>query len=134
MADDATIRTGLKTRLETITGLSVYKFVPGQINVPAAIVQRRRTAYDATMADGSDDWEYVATLLCSWADPEVAQAKMSTFLARTGATSVKAAIEGDATLGGVVDFAHVREAGEEEIRQYNEISYLAVNFVIEVTA
>jgi hypothetical protein len=133
LANDSAIRSGLKTRLETISGLTVYKFVPGQINVPAAIVQRRRTGFDAVMAAGADDWEYVATLLVGWADPEVAQATMSDFLARTGATSVKAAIEGDETLGAVVDFAHVREAGEEEIRQYNDIPYLAVDFTIEVT-
>lgn len=134
MADDATIRTGLKTRLDTITGLSVYKFVPGQINAPAAIIQRRRTNFDATMADGADDWEYVVTMLCSWADPNLAQTKMSGYLARTGSTSVKAAIETDETLGGAVDFAHVREALEEEIRQYNEISYLSVDFIIAITA
>lgn len=133
MADDADIRTGLKTRLDTITGLSVYKWVPGQINTPAAMIQRRRTEYDKTMADGSDDWEYLVTVLVSWADPEVAQAAMSEYLARTGTKSIKAAIEADDTLGGVVDFAHVREAGEEEIRAVNEISYLAVDFTIGVT-
>lgn len=134
MANDASIRTALKSALDDIAGLTVYKHVPGQVNVPAAMIQRRRTEYDKTMADGSDDWEYVVTVLVSWADPEVAQAAMSTYLARTGATSIKATVESDATLGGVVDFAHVREAGEEQIRAVNEIEYLAVDFVIGVTA
>lgn len=134
MANDAAIRTGLKTRLETITGLSVYKFVPAQINVPAAVISRRSTRFDATMADGSDDWEYVVTVLVGWAEQEVGQAAMSGYLARTGSTSIKAAIETDESLGGAVDFAHVREAGEEEIRQYNEIPYLSVDFIIAITA
>lgn len=134
MANDAAIRAGLVTRLETIAGLTATPFLPKRINAPAAAVQRRQTRYDATMADGSDDWEYVITVFVAWNESEIAQTAMSNYLARTGATSIKAAIEAEDTLGGVVDFTRVREAGEEQIRTAGEIEYLAVDFILDITA
>jgi hypothetical protein len=142
-AGDMAIRNGLKTRLLTIPTLTAYNHVPGQMNTPAACVSRARTAYDATMADGSDDSEYIVTVFVPYADPDLAQQLMSVYLARTGANSVKACIEGDVrlggalpgdqTLGGVVDFAIVKEAGEDEIRMVNGFEHLAVDFKIDVT-
>jgi len=134
MASDAQIRDGLVTRLQTISGLTGYDHVPGQVNVPAATVSRRLTRFDSVMARGADDFEYVVRVLVSNADPKLAQEAMSLYLAGSGASSIKAAIEGDQTLGGVVDFARVREAGEEGITQVGEVDYLAVDFVVEVCA
>lgn len=133
MANDAAIRDGLVVRLQAITGLSAYDHVPGQVNTPAAIVSRRLSRFDAVMADGADDYEYVITVLIPYAEPSLAQAAMSEYLARTGTKSIKAAVEGDRTLAGVVHFARVREAGEEEIREVNANPHLAVDFVVEVT-
>jgi hypothetical protein len=134
VASDVSIRDGLATRLATITGLTAYDHVPGQINAPAATVSRRVTRFDSVMARGADDFEYVVRVLVSNADPKVAQEQMSEYLAGSGGKSIKAAIEGDQTLGGVVDFARVREANEEGIAQVGEVDYLAVDFVVEVTA
>lgn len=133
MADDIDIRNGLKTRLATISGLTPYAHIPGQMNTPAATVARRRTKFDAVMADGADDWEYVVTVFIPYNEPELAQTLMSDYVARTGAESIKAAIEAEETLGGVVDFAHVREAAEDEIRQVGGVAHLAVDFFIEIT-
>lgn len=136
MASDREIREGLKARMETIPGVTGYTRVPGQVNVPAAIVQRRVTRYDSTMARGSDDFEYVVTVVVSWADTTVAQDAMSAYLDTADDRSVKAAIEGDQDLGGVVHFARVREAGEELVRTYGNggAEYLTVDFMIEITA
>lgn len=134
MASDAQIRDGLVARLQTITGLTAYDHVPGQVNAPAATVSRRLTMFDSTMARGSDDFEYVVRVMVSNADPKVAQEAMSLYLDTGAAKSIKAAIEGDQTLGGLVHFARVREAGEEGIAPVGEVEYLSVDFVIEVTA
>lgn len=135
MADDIDIRNGLKTRLLTIPSLAAYNHIPGaMITSPAAAcVSRRGTKFDVVMGDGADDWEYAVTVFIPYTDPELAQAQMSDYVKRTGPTSIKAAIEGEKTLGGVVDFAHVREALEEEIRQVGGVPHLAVEFVIEIT-
>lgn len=135
MASDKTIRAGLVARLDTIDGLTGYDHVPGRVNLPAAVVQRRRTAFDATMARGSDDFEYFVTVMVPWADPEVAQGLMSAYLDTADDKSIKAAIEGGGgDLNDAVDFVRVREAGEEEIREVAGIQVLAVDFTVEATA
>jgi hypothetical protein len=131
---DSAIRRGLAQRLRTIEGLEAYTFITSRPNVPAAMVSRRHTAYDATMARGSDDFEYLITMAVSWADPEVAQESMSRYLDTAGDLSVKAAVEAEDTLGGVVDFARVVEAREELIREFGDTPYLTVEIVVEVTA
>lgn len=134
MASDTSIRDGIVTRLQTIAGLTAYDHIPGHVNVPAATVSRRVTRFDSVMARGADDFEYVVRVLVSNADPKLAQEQMSEYLAGSGAKSIKAAIEGDQTLAGVVDFARVREAAEEGITHVGDVDYMAVDFVVEVTA
>ena len=134
MASDTSIREGLATRLATISGLTAYDHIPGQINPPAATISRRLTQFDSVMARGADDFEYVVRVLVPNADPKLAQKTMSDYLAGSGAKSIKAAIEGDQTLGGVADFARVREANEEGITQVGEVDYMAVDFIVEVCA
>jgi ABC-type sugar transport system substrate-binding protein len=134
VASDVSIRDGLAVRLATITGLTAYDHIPGQINAPAATISRRVTRFDSVMARGSDDFEYVVRVYVANADPKLAQEQMSEYLAGSGAKSVYAAIDDDGTLGGVADFARVREAGEEGITPVGEVDYLAVDFVVEVCA
>lgn len=135
MASDKTIRDELVTRLRTVDGLTGYDHVPGRVNLPAAVVQRRRTAFDATMARGSDDFEYFVTVMVPWADMDLAQELMSAYLDTASDKSIKAAVEGGGgNLGGSVDWVRVREAGEEEIREVAGIQVLAVDFTVEATA
>ena len=137
MASDASIRDGLVTRLQTIAGLTAYDHIPGHVNAPAATVSRRLLRFDSVMARGADDFEYVVRVLVPNADPKLAQEQMSEYLAGStaeNAKSIKGAIEAGPTLGGVADFARVREANEEGNTQVGEVDYMAVDFVIEVTA
>lgn len=134
MASDADIRDGIVTRLSTIAGLTAYDHVPGDANLPAAMVSRRVTRFDSVMGRGADDFEYVVTVAVSWADRKLAQEEMSLYLAGSGAKSIYAAIDGDQTLGGVADFARVREAGEEEARDMAGVLCMTVDFICEVTA
>lgn len=134
MATDVAIRNGLADALDAIPGLTAYGHIPSRANLPAALVARRVTRFDSTMARGADDFEFVITVCVPFADPLVAQDTMSAFLATDGPDSVKATIESDQTLGGVVDFARVREAGEEQIRDFAGVPCMAVEFTVEVTA
>ncbi len=134
MASVSAIRDGLKTRLATISGLAAYDTVPGQINPPAAVVTRRRTAFDATMARGSDDLTFVVLLFVSFAEHHTAQEDLDAYLAGSGAASVKAAVEVDPSLGGTCDFARVAAAEADRVVTYAGVDYLAVEFIVEVTA
>ena len=57
MATLTGIRDGLKTNLETISGLTAYEYVPDWIEPPIALVAPLNSLnYDSTMARGSDTY------------------------------------------------------------------------------
>lgn len=99
------IMDGLEARLATISGLRVSDVSPGQISPPCAIVGVPAiTSYHATFGSGRmtlDD--LTVTVLVSAAIDRVGQKKLAGYANPTGSTSIKAAVEGDKTLGGVVD-------------------------------
>ena len=103
MASLSSIRSGLSTRLATISGLSVYSYVPDSIEPPTAVV-----------------------------DAELSQDSLDEFLAGSGSSSIKQAIEGDSTLGGVVSSARVVEASNYGVYTINSIDYLGVEFNVEI--
>lgn len=134
-ASYSTVRDALKTALDTIDGLTVYATANSTVNPPAAVVLPGDPviSFDSTMARGADDMLFVVRLLVGQQTDYAAQDKIDAYLAGTGPSSVKAAVDGN--LGGVVDFARVSQA-----RNYGEFEhpdghvYLGVEFVIEVTA
>lgn len=98
----ARIRTGLGT--DIIAGRT-YAYGIDSPNPPAAIVLPSNgdfVDYDVTFDDGQDDFELVVKVLMGSADDRTGQAQLLAYLARTGSTSLRQAIYGDSTLGGVV--------------------------------
>ena len=136
MALLTSIRDGLKTNLETISGLTAYEYVPDWIEPPIALVAPINSLnYDSTMARGADTYEIPVIVYISRVDAQLSQDTVDGYLASTGATSVKAAIESDPTLGGAAMSVRVVSAtdyGEYEVTQGT--SFLGVTFNIEVIA
>lgn len=136
MALLTSIRDGLKTNLETISGLTAYEYVPDWIEPPIALVAPINSLnYDSTMARGADTYEIPVIVYISRVDAQLSQDTVDGYLASSGATSVKAAIESDPTLGGAAMSVRVVSAtdyGEYEVTQGT--SFLGVTFNIEVIA
>ncbi|MAW27007.1 MAG: hypothetical protein CL498_03330 [Actinobacteria bacterium] len=133
MASLSSIRSGLSTRLATISGLSVYSYVPDSIEPPTAVVGVMSSVdYDSTMSRGSDSYEIPLYLYVSRVDAELSQDSLDEFLAGSGSSSIKQAIEGDSTLGGVVSSARVVEASNYGVYTINSIDYLGVEFSVEI--
>jgi len=134
MATFSAIRSGLKTRLETISGLMVYDYVPDFIDPPTVLIAPFNTLnFDSTMQRGSDTYEIPIILYVSKVDAETGQDNLDSFLAASGSNSVKAAIEADTTLGGAAMSVRVINAtgyGEYEVTQGT--SFLGVTFNVEV--
>lgn len=98
------IMLGIETRLKTISGLRVTEYVPDQITPPAAIVGVPEIPeYRTTMGRGRFTLEPTVTVLVSAAYDRAGQLKLASYANVTGASSIPAAIEGDRTLGGVVE-------------------------------
>lgn len=134
MTSVTAIKDGLATRLATITGLRVHATPPGTIHPPAAVIRRAQTRYDSTMARGSDDHSFVITVFVSLASDAYAQDALDAYLATSGSSSIKAAIEGEDTLGSTVHFTRVASAEEDRTVEYNGVVYVAADWIVEVTA
>jgi hypothetical protein len=136
MATLTSIRSGLKTRLETISGLDVYDYVPDWFEPPMALIMPPEIIdYDVTMSRGADRYEIPVVLYVTKIDAETSQDDLDSYLASSGSTSVKAAVEGDGTLGGAAMDTRVISAGDYggyEISQGT--TYLGVTFTVEVIA
>jgi hypothetical protein len=134
------IRDGLADRLRTIQGLRVYDTYSPSINPPAAVVVPAPgdfLEYDQAMG-GVDTVNLVIGLFVSKAIDRVAQEKLDAYLANTGPLSIKAAVDGDVDLGGIVHFAVVTSARNYGIKIFGEgeaaTPYLGCEFTVTVGA
>jgi hypothetical protein len=108
----AQVRDGLEARLDTIDGLRVYDYVPGNTNFPAAAI------YPPTHADYRDDLgagSYTSQWVVMLFVPAVSdrqQLDLYALLDRTGTRSIFSAVEADRTLGGLNVDARVVSADD----------------------
>lgn len=134
MSTISQIRTALQTRLATISGLDVYDTVPGTINPPAAIVQRRSGPHPDTLGASRVSYTMQVTVLLGLADDQAAQNALDGYLSPTGADSILAAVDADETLGGKVDYALVVDVEQDAIMEFAGMKMLGAHVVVEVGA
>ena len=127
--------TPCKHLLANISSLIVFGYVPDSIEPPTAVVGVvDNIEYDSTMARGADTYNIPVFLYVSRIDAEDSQDTLDAYLASTGASSVKAQVESDITLGGQAQSVRVVEADNYGVYTINNIDYLGVEFMIEVIA
>lgn len=106
--DFANIRAGLATRVDTISGIRSNAYIKGNIVPPCAEVEPGPIDYDAAMARGGDDIVFTVRVMVGEPTDIGAQKKLDAYMAGSGSSSVKAAIEGDRTLAGAAGDVRVR--------------------------
>ena len=104
------IRAGLGTALDTITGLRVFDYVPDNAPTPAAIVGPLDIKYGAAMQDGLHNMTTNVTIFDGRMSDRTSQDRIDAYVNPSGASSVKAAIEADTTLGGACQTLQVTMA------------------------
>lgn len=135
MATLTGIRQGIGTALESITSLTVKDYVPDSIEPPTAVVGVvENIVYDSTMARGSDTYTIPIFLYVSRVDAQDSQETLDAYLAPTGSSSIKQAVESDTSLGGACDSVRVVEADNYGVYNINNINYLGVEFEVEIIA
>lgn len=127
------VMEGLGSRLETISGLRVAAYPADQVNPPQALVNFPEEMDDATMGDGSTRAIFPVHLLLDGQNIRSATANLQPYISDTGSQSIKAAIQGDITLGGAVDSADVIGRIVEYIT-VGSTDYLAATFRVDVIA
>jgi hypothetical protein len=121
----SSVRDGLKTRLQTISGLRAYDLIPDTVVPPAAVVGQLDFTFDIDNARGLDQAQVDVLVIVQRFSERTGQDKLDAYLAGSGASSIKAAIEGDRTLGGAVQTLRVTgaEAGTYDSQGVTFLSY-----------
>ena len=132
MAGLSAIRQGLADRIATIDGLRARDHIPDNIVPPMAFVNPTQIQYDLDNARGLVQYTFTVSLFASRADSRSAQNTVDEFVSTSGLKSVKAAIEGDRTLGGIVDTCRVTNVTNYVVQDANDTEFLAVDFNVEV--
>jgi len=119
------VRDGLKTRLQTITGLRAYDLVPDAVVPPCAVVGQLDFTIDIDNARGLDQAQVDVLVIVQRFSERAGQDKLDAYLAGSGSSSIKTAIEGDRTLGGTVNTLRVTgaEAGTYDSQGVTFLSY-----------
>ena len=135
MAGIGSVRDGLKARLATITGLYTYDTVPGSVNVPAAIVGMPSSIrFDVVFRSAVTRMQFPVRLLVGQAHEAEAQDRIDEYISADGASSVRAAIDGDGTLGGVAHTTRVVEVRDVGVYEVAGVAYLGADVLVEVIA
>lgn len=134
MASISDIRNGIATNLGTISGLRTSAWIPDQINPPIAIVKPDSISFDRAMQRGMDLMQFSVLAIVGRVDERSAQARLDAYCATTGASSIKAAIESDQTLGSAAFDVRVTEMRNYTSLPVGDVTYLAAEFAVEVIA
>lgn len=102
MASLQEIREGLAAALVPLEGVQQSAYVLWNPTPPAADVAPEGVDYHQAMESGSK-WKLIVRVFVGAISDIGAQKRLDLYLAEEGAESVKALIEADSTLGGVVD-------------------------------
>lgn len=126
----AAIATALDTRLSTISGLRVYPFVPDSIVPPAAVIGVPSVEFDTYSGTSPALETWTVHVLVGRASDRTAFTDLAAYLAKSGTKSVRAALEGDPTLGGLATARLVRAIPSTVTVAGTD--YLAATFDVEV--
>jgi hypothetical protein len=128
------LRTGLANRLTTITGLRSSAYIPDNPQPPVAIVMPGRITYDQAFGRGSDEYQFTIMLIVGRVADRASQTTLDGYCESSGSRSVKAAIEGDRSLGGKALDCRVTEMTNQGSLSIGDVTYHTAEFSVTVIA
>lgn len=134
MTDITTIRTKLAQNIGTITGLRTSPELIDNPSPPIALVNLDSVDYHQAFQDGTTILNFTVSVIVGRSAERTMQRKLDSYLAPTGAQSVKAGIESNRNLDGACDDLVVSAASSIGSVTINDQTYLAAEFTITVYA
>lgn len=125
------VRTGLGAALDTITGLRVFDYVPDSLSPPAAVVEPLEVDYDEAMNRGLDFYRAFILVIVGRMSDRSSQDRLDAYVAGSGASSVKAALEANRTLGGACSTLQVTSARPREV-VVSGVNMIAYRFEVSI--
>jgi hypothetical protein len=136
--DVAAIRAAMAAAVGAISGMQHWPYVPGSIVAPAFAAGEVTIDYDKTFrggqAAGLTEMLVKGRLYAGTADTPSGQSALDSFLAPSGALSVKAAIEADLTLAGTVRTLRVERVHGYAVYTVAGTDYYGAQFDVRVWA
>jgi hypothetical protein len=133
MATLSQIRAGLATNLRTISGLRVYEEIPDNPQPPSAVVVLNNIEYNQDFG-GSAKYNFAVQVIVGRAAERAAQRYLDLYSDPTGASSVKAGVESNRTMSGVVLDTYLESMPNIGTVTINDQLYLAADFLVAVYA
>lgn len=134
MASISDLRSGIATNLATISGLRVSATIPDQINPPIAIVELQSIDYDRSMHRANNIYTFRIVVLVARVSERSGQNKLDAYVASTGSSSIKTAMETDRTLGGAAHDSHLTQLSSYGVTAIGEVDYMSAEFQLLVHA
>jgi hypothetical protein len=128
------VATGLQTRLATIGGLRAFTYQPEQLNPPTAYPVLNSVTYHRAFAGGDVEMFWSIYVVVGRYTDRRAFDNIDDFLAYDGVKSIRAAIEGDRTLGGVCNTLVVSSSFAIEPQTQADAEFLTVRVDLTVHA
>jgi hypothetical protein len=125
------VRTGLGTALDTIAGLRVFDYVPDSLSPPAAVVEPLEVDYEWAMQRGLDFYRAFILVIVGRMSDRSSQDRLDAYVAGSGASSVKAALEANRTLGGACSTLQVTSARPREV-VVSGVNMIAYRFEVSI--
>lgn len=128
------VAAGLAARLATISGLRTSAYQPEQLNPPQAFPVLTSVEYHRAMAGGDVRMSFDVVVIVGRYVDRLAHDRLDGYLSYSGASSLRAALEGDRTLGGVAQTLQVEGGTQIETVSVAEGDYLQVSCTVIVHA
>lgn len=125
------VRQGLATAMDTIVGLRCFDYVPDSLSVPAAVVEPLEIRYDQSSQRGSQYYRAFVLIIVGRMSDRSSQDRLDAYLGDTGASSIKAKIESDRTLGGACSTLQVTTALPREV-VVSGVEMIAYRFEVNI--
>jgi len=126
------VATGLATRLATISGLRTSTYQPEQLNPPVGFPVLNRIEYHKAFQGGNVVMDWSVYVIVGRYTDRNAFATLDGYLSYSGAKSIRAAIEGDKTLGGVCQTLVLQSGANITSLSSADAEFLQIQFQVTV--
>jgi len=126
------VADGLKTRLATITGLRTFNYQPEQLSPPVAYPVLNSVTYHRAFGGGDVEMFWSVFVIVGRYTDSRAFNDVDDYISYSGAKSLRAAIEGDPTLGGVCQTLVVSSSISIQPQTQADAEFLSVRIDLTV--
>lgn len=128
------IQAAVSAALATVPGLRVADHLPEQVAPPMAVIQMETVTYHRTMQGGTSEWAFLISLIAGRMGERSAQRQIDGWLSYDGSQSIRAALEVDPTLNGIVQSLIVAEMASIRLLTMGDATFLTCDFNLTVHA